>query len=267
MLAQIREGHNVPNVLGVRLCVDDVNLNPVDHGPRVGHRQGLHRVVVLVDEVLRQEVVSVGFVVVGADVEFLRLGPALHFNLTPLPLLLAEHCGVVEAAPLGLELQTKQTLRPRNQAAVERHVDVAGLDVLENVVLFALEANVHLVLKVEERLGVVLRAEFNLVANLAANVQLDALIEIHRTCAALTFRNAGVLGVVPGVAQGDFSRSLRLDLDLVAPKNHLEELAVDFELGGERAVRFVFLFLEFVPEFGEVAFDVVVQVFVQGEQA
>ena len=267
VLPKVSEGHDVPHVLGVGLRVDDVHLNPVDHGPRIRDWQRPHRLVVLVHEVLRQEVVSVGFVVVGADVELLGLGTPLHFNLTPLPLLLAEHCGVVQTSPLGFQLQTKQTLRARNQAAVERHVDVARLDVLQDVVLLTLETDVHLVLKVKQCLRVELRSKLNLVSNLSAKVQLNPLVEIDRPRAPLTFGDARVLGVVPRVPQGDFRGSLRLDFDFVAAENHLEQLAVDLQLRRKGTVSLIFFFLKLVPKFRQVALDVVVQVLVQGEQA
>ena len=267
VFAQVGERDDVSNVLGVGLGVHDVDLNPVDHGPGIGHRQGAHGHVVLVDEVLRQEVVSVGLVVVGADVELLGLRATLDLNFTPLAFLLAEHRGVVESSPLRFQLDPEQALGAHNQTAVERHVDVPRLDVLQDVVLLPLEADVHLVLKIEQRLRVELGPQLNLVADASADVQLNTLIEVHGARPALTLRNPGVLGVVPGVTQGDFGGPLRLDFNLVAAENHLKQLAVDFQLGGEGLVGGILFFLEFVPEFAQVALDVVVQILVQREHA
>ena len=267
VLAQVRERDDVSHVLGVGLGVHHVNLDPVDHGPGIGHRQGPHGHVVLVDEVLRQEVVAVGLVVVGADVEFLGLGATLNLDFTPLAFLLAEHRGVVEPSPLRFQLDPEQTLGTHNQTAVERHVDVPRLDVLQDVVLLSLEADVHLVLKIEQRLRVELGPQLNLVADASADVQLDALVEVHGTCPTLTLRNPRVFGVVPGVTQGDFGGSLRLDFNLVAAENHLEQLAVDLQLGGEGFVSGILLLLELVPKFAQVALDVVVQILVQREHA
>ena len=196
VFTQICEGHDVPHVLDIRLHVHHIHFDAVDHGAGVGHRQGLHRLVVLVHEILRQEEVAVGFVVVRPDVKFLGLCATLHFNLAALAFLLAEHGGVVQPAPLGFQFDPKQTLRAGNQRTVQRHVDVAGLHVLQDVVLFSLEANVHLVLKIEQRLCVVLGAEFNLVANLAVEVQLDALVKIHAPSVPLALGNARVVRLV-----------------------------------------------------------------------
>ena len=267
VLAQVGERHDVPHVLGVGLGVDHVHLNAVDHRPRIGHGQGPHRHVILINEVLRQEVVAVGLVVVGTDVKLLGLGTTFDLDFTTLPFLLAENRGVVEASPLRLQLDPEQALRADNQTAVERHVDVACLNVLQDVVLLPLEADVHLVLKIEQRLRVELGAQLNLVANASTDVQLDALVKIHGPRPALALWNPRVLGVVPGITQRDFGGPLRLDFDFVAAKNHLEQLAVDFELGGKSFVGRVLLFLELVPEFAQVALDVVVQIFVQREHA
>ena len=267
VLSQIGKCDNVSHVLGVGLGVHHVHLNPVDHRPGIGHRQGPHGHVILVHEVLRQEVVAVGLVIVGADVELLGLGPTLDFDFAPLAFLLAEHRGVVKTSPLRFQLHPEQALGADNQAAVERHVDVPRLDVLQDVVLLPLEADVHLVLKIEQRLRVELGAQLNFVANAPPDVQLDALVEVHGARPALTLRNSWVLGVVPGVAQGDFSRSLGFDFNLVAAENHLEQLAVDLQLGGEGFVGGILLLLELVPEFAQVALDVVVQIFVQRKHA
>ena len=88
MLPEVGKSNDVPDVLGVGLRIDDPHLDAGDVHARVGHRQALHRLVVLIEEVLRKKVVPVGFVIVRADVEFLRLGAPFHFNLPALALLL-----------------------------------------------------------------------------------------------------------------------------------------------------------------------------------
>ena len=222
VLPEVGECQDVSDILGVGLGVDDVDFNPVDHRPRVGNGQGLHGLVILVDEVLRKEVVPVGFVIVRTDVELLGLGPSLDLYFTSFSLLLTEDRCVVQATPLGFQLQSKQTLRTRDQAAVEWHAYVPRFDVLQNVVLFTLEPDVHLVFEVEQRLGVELGAEFNLVTNFPAQVQLNSLVKIHRPRPSLALGNPRVFRVVPSVAQRDFRRSLGFDFDFIAAENHLE---------------------------------------------
>ena len=121
-------------------------------------------------EVLRQEVVTVRLVVVRSDVKFLRLGTAFHFDFASFALLLAENGGVVKAPPLRFHLHPKQTLGALNQGTIQRHADVSRLDVFQDVVLLALEADVHLVFKIEQRLRVVLGAKLNLVADFSRDV-------------------------------------------------------------------------------------------------
>ena len=64
---------------------------------------------------------------------------------------------------------------------------MSRLKVFQNVVLFALETDVHLIFKIEQRFGVVVGSEFDFVANFSADVQLNALIKIKRCDAALAF--------------------------------------------------------------------------------
>ena len=88
MLPEVGKTYDVPDVLGIGLRIDDPHLDAGDVHARVGHRQALHRLVVLIEEVLRKEIVPVGFVIVSADVEFLGLRAALDLNLPALALLL-----------------------------------------------------------------------------------------------------------------------------------------------------------------------------------
>ena len=137
------------------------------------------------------------------------------------------------------------------------------LKVFQDVVLFALETDVHLVFKIEEGFGVVVGPKINLVANLSADIQLDALVKVKRRDAALAFRDSGVLGVGDVDAKGEFRRALRLDFDFVASENRLKQLAVHRQFRSESAFRFVIFGLEVCPIFSQVARDVVVEVFVE----
>ena len=135
--------------------------------------------------------------------------------------------------------------------------------VFQDVVLFALETDVHLVFKVEQRFGVVVGSEFDFVANFSADVQLNALVKIKRRDTPLAFRDSRVLGVGDVDAKREFRRSLWLDFDFVASENRLKQLAVHGQFWSEGAFRFVIFGLEVCPIFSQVAGDVVVEVFVK----
>ena len=216
-------------------------------------------------EELRQEVVPIRLVVVGADVEFLGLGAALHLNLTPLTLLLGENGRVVQPPKLRFQLQTKQTLRSSDQRPRQRHLDVPGLDVFQDVVLLPLEPDVHLVFEVKQSLGVVLRAEVNLVADASADVQLNLLIEVKGGDPSLALGNLRVFGLRHVDSKGELGRTLRLDFNFIRPENRLKQLVLDGELGRKRSFCFVFLLLQFIPVFGQIAFHVKIQEFLKGE--
>ena len=265
MLTDIREGEDVPDVLGVGLRIDHIDLNPRDARPRIDHGQALHGIVIPVPEIAGQEIVPVGLIVVRPDVEFLRLRPALHLDFLPLSLLLAEDGGVVHLAPLGLELQAEEGLAALNERALQRHVDVARLDVLQDVVLLALEPDVHLVLEVEGGLGVVVRSEVDLFTDAAVDGQLDALVEVKGGDGPVSLGQARILGLAVAQAEVELRRTLRPDLNLVGAEDGLEDLRVDCQLWGKAPLFLVQLVLHLIPELAEVLIDVVFEELIERE--
>ena len=265
VLTDIREGEDVPDVLRVGLRVDHVDLNPRDAGPRVDHGQAPHGIIVPVPEIPGEEIVPVGLVVVRPDVEFLRLGTALHLDLLPLALLLAEDGGVVHLAPLGLELQTEQGLAALDQCALERHVDVARLDVLQDVVLLALEPDVHLVLEVERGLGVVVRSEVDLLSDAAIDGQLDPLVEVEGGDGPVPFGQTRIFRLAVAQAEVELRRTLRPDFNLVGTEDGFEDLRVDRQFRGKASLLLVQLVLHLIPELAEVFVDVVLEELIERE--
>ena len=215
VLTNVREREDVPDVLRIGLGVHHIDLDPRDARSRVDHGQALQGVVITVPEILTEEVVPVGFVIVRSDVKFLGLCAPLNLDFLALTLLLAEYRGVVHLAPLGLELRTKQRLTALDQRALQRHADVARLDVFQDVILFSLEADVHLVLEVKRGLRIVVGSEVDLVANVAIDGQLNALVKIKSGDGPVALRQTGVLGPAVTDTEIQFGRTLGLDLNLV----------------------------------------------------
>ena len=262
----VGEREDVPHILGVGLRIDHVHLDPRDAGSRIHHRQALHRPVVLVPEILGQEEMSVGLIVVGPDVELLGLGAPLHLNLFALALLLAEHGGVVHLAPLRFQLGAEQRLTALNQGALKRHADVARLDVFQDVVLLPLEADVHLVLEVECRLRVVIRSEVDFLTDASVDGQLDALVKIKRGDGPIPLGKARVLRFAVPNPKIELGRTLGPDFNFVRSENGLKNLRVHRQLRGKAALLLVDLILHFVPELTDVLVNVVFEKLIQGQE-
>ena len=215
VLTDVGKGENVPNVLCIGLRIDRIYLYPRDARARIDHRQTLQGVVVFVPEVLGEEIVAVRLVIVCPNVKLLGLGAPLHFNFLALTLLLAEHRGIVDLAPLGFQLGSKQGLTALDQGTLKRHADVARLNVLQDVVFLTLETDVHLVFKVKCGFRVVVGSKVDFVANAAVDGQLYALVKVERRdrtvplCKARVFRSAVTHTKV------QFGRTLRLDFNFV----------------------------------------------------
>ena len=204
-------------------------------------------------------------VIVRPDVEILCLGPALHFYFLTLTLLLAEYGGVVHLAPLRFKLQTKQGLTALDEGALQGHVDVARLDVLENVILLPLEPDVHLVLEVECRLRVVVGSQVDFLTDAPVDGQLDALVEIKCGDGPVALGKPRILRLAVPQAEIEFGGTLRPDLDLIRPEDGLEDLRVDGELWRESAFLLIQLLLHLIPELTQVLIDVVFEKLIQGQ--
>ena len=190
----------------------------------------------------------------------------MNLDFLALTLLLAEHRGVVHLAPLGLELRTKQGLTALDQRALQRHADVARFDVFQDVILFPLEADVHLVLKVKRRFRVVVGAEVDFVADVAIDGQLNPLVKVESGDGPVALRQTRVFGPAVSDTKIQFGRSLGLDFNLVGAKNGLEQLGVHRQFGRKSALLIVDFLLHLIPEFAEVFIDVVFEEFVQGQE-
>ena len=110
-----------------------------------------------------------------------------------------------------------------------------------------MESDVHLIFKIEQRLGVVVGPQIDFVANLSTNVQLNALIEIKRGDAALAFRDARIFGIGNVDSEGELGRTLRFDFNLIATEDGFKQLTVYGKLRSKCPFCLVVLGLEFVP--------------------
>ena len=170
MFTQIRDSDNVSDVLCVRLCIYNPNLDSIDRSTRIWNRQRSHRIVVLISEILRKEIVTIRFVIICAYIKILRLCATLNFDLLAFTLLLRKYCRIVELAPLRLELHTEETLRPRNECPLEGKRDVSRFNILEYIVFLTLKTDVHLVFEIEQRFCVILRPKFNLIPDFTRDI-------------------------------------------------------------------------------------------------
>ena len=108
VFTDIGECNDVPDVLCIGLRIDHINFNPGDPRSGIHHWQTLQGGIILVPEELGQEIVPVRLVIIRSDIELLGLGTALDLDFLALSLLLTEDRGVVDFAPLRLELRPEQ---------------------------------------------------------------------------------------------------------------------------------------------------------------
>ena len=185
----------------------------------------------MVAEELTEEVVAVLFVLVGLEIEFVGLGTAGHRNGFCFRLLLGSDGGHHQFTELELRLHAEQALTTGNQRAVQRQRNITELNQLQDVILLALEFQLHLVFKIEHGLCVVIEVEFDLVADFGKGVQLDILVKIELGDFPLLDRQRRVVVTVVQHTENQFHIAGRADIDGIAAEDALEDVAADMDLG------------------------------------
>ena len=117
-----------------------------------------------------------------------------------------------------------------DQLALQRQANVTGLELLDDLVLVTGVVQLHLVLEIEGGFGVVAGVDLQLLADVARQVELYALVEIEGGNAPLVNGYARVLGLADVDPEGDLGAALWLDLDLVTPEDPVEGLALHVDL-------------------------------------
>ena len=168
---------------------------------------GGERVVVVV-EVLCQEEVAVGVILVGAYLELCRLHSALRGDGLGLGVLLRDEAGDGQLAELELGLHAEEGRTAAYEARPGGHAYVAGLYVLDYFVFLPLVGELEVLgVEVERGVGVVGHVELHLVAHRGVDVGLDFLVEVEESLAAVAQREGGIVGLVALYAERELRRT------------------------------------------------------------
>ena len=162
----------------------------------VDHWQGTEGFVVVVAEVLGYEVVAVVFVLVGAYLEFLCAGSALHLQILCAGLFLTHHGVDGEFSKLQFGVESEELLATFDECCVERERDVGGFEQLNDIVFLTFVFQFDLVLEVEGRLCIPVEVKVDKVAYFGVETDLDVFIKIEGGDAAFGHVERGIFPVV-----------------------------------------------------------------------
>ena len=223
MLGKVHKGHDVAALVKAAVLVGHPHLDAGDVDAGGDDGEALAEVVVVVVEVLGQEEVAVLVVLVGVDLELGGLGAAAGVDGLALGVLLRNQRRGGEFAELELALDAEQGRRAAYQRRPGGHRHVAGLDVLDDVVLFAFVAEFEVLgVEVEGGVGVVGHVELEPVAHAGADGGLDFLVEVEVGLALRLQRQAGVLGLVALDAHCQLHRALGAQLHAAGTEDFLQ---------------------------------------------
>ena len=139
---------------------------------------------------------TVLFILIGPQPEFLGLGISLHNDALGLTLLLRIQSGYSEAAKPELGLDTEQALRTPDQGGVQRQVHITTLDELDYIVFLSLILKLQCIFKVKGCLGVIVDLELDLIADLGDDIHLYLFFKIKISLPSLTGIQHGVIPAV-----------------------------------------------------------------------
>ncbi len=214
VLAKIGQGKNVP-VIGHRSThIGTPYLHPDDTDRGIGCGERGHRLVVIIIEILRDEVVSVFLILVGADLELTCRGTALHPHVFGTGLFLRPHGIHRQFAELQLGMYAEQLLAAVDKGGVQGEGDIGRLEQLDNIVLLALIFQLYLVLEVECGLGVPVDVKIEEVANLGIHIHLYVLVEIEGGHTAAVGIDIVVIAEVVHYLERQISTARRVDADI-----------------------------------------------------
>ena len=206
------------------------------------------------------------FVFIRADIEFGLLGITLHRDVFGFAFLLRIEGGDRHPPETEFGLDTEKALCSADQVGVQRHVHIACLDELDDVILLPFIFQFQLVLKFEGGFRVVIDFEFNFIADFGDDIHLDLFVEIEVGLPALAGVKHGVVAAVGDDPEVDFCRALGPDIDGVVTKNGFKDLSGDYNLGYDPfGVVNTGCFRPFLPVFGDHGLHVHLLELLEGE--
>ena len=165
-LSQVGQSDDVAIVVCAGALVGYPYFHSLDGDPACDGGECLHVFVVSLTEEMRKEEVAVLLVVCRTEFEAVGLLSSLAGNTCACTLLLTYHSLHFQLAELDIGSQTEQTADARHETHVAGERDVACLDELHNLVLFAIILQFHVLsIIVEGRLCVVVEVQVNFVTH------------------------------------------------------------------------------------------------------
>ena len=224
LFAEIHQTHDIAGVGGGARSVGDPDIQSQQLHLRVDDRQVLHRLIIGIPEILRQQEVAVFLVLIRLDLKGLRAGTALHGHRLALRPLVGDDGRQPELAELHLRLDAEQLLSSGDQGALGCKGCITDLDLSEDILAAARIIEFQLVLEIKGGQGIVTDRHLHFIADITHHVQVGRHVEVQPPILSCPFRKGWILNVLSLVSGRQVDLSLWFDIDLTVPKEPVEQI-------------------------------------------
>ena len=134
-------------------------------------------------------------------------------------------------AELQIGFDAEQGLASRNQRTVQRHADITGFNVLDDIIFLAFVCKFHgLLVKIERGFGVVVHVEIHLVADFAVYIELYFFIKVKNIVFPGFLSQCRVVYVIMVEPELQFCGALRFQAYASRPENLVGWPDVEFHV-------------------------------------
>ena len=213
IFAQVRQSHHITCLIIVATFVCHPHLNAVNRHTAGYVGQRLHRLLIIITEIVTQEEVTVLVITIYRHLKVRCLRSSFAANGLTLWVLLWHQCLHAQLAKLQIRLHTKQRTTSAYQTVIQRHRHVTCLQRLYNIILLSLEIQLQvLLIKTERCLCVITHIEVQLIAHFSVHAQLYLLIEVKDVVIPRTLCQCGIIYKLMFETKQQLRRTLQFHL-------------------------------------------------------
>ena len=248
ILTQIHQRHNVTRLVIVSTFIGHPHFYTIDCHATSYIRQCLHRILILVAEIVTQEEVTILVITINRHLKTGRLRATLARYRLALAILLRQQRLHAQLAKLQIRLYTKQRRTSLYQTAIQVHRHITRLYRLNNIILFSLEIQFQvLLIKTKRRLRIIVHIEVQLIAHLAIHTQLNLLIKIEYVIIARTLCQRRIIHILMLKTKQQFRRTLQLQLYATRTKHLIRRTDIKLHIGNIKLALVVVFHLTNLP--------------------
>ena len=248
ILTQIHQCHNIARLVIIATFISHPHLYTINRHTTCYIWQCFHRIFVLITEVVTQEEVTILVITINRHLKTGRLRATLTRHRLALAILLRQQGLYTQLTKFQICLYTEQRRTSLYQTAVQVHRHITRLYRLNDIILFALEIQLQvLLIKTKGGLRVVVHIKVQLIAHLTIHTQLNLLVKIKYIVVARTLCQRRIIHILMFEAKQQFRRTLQFQLHATRAKQFVCGTDIKFHIGNIKFALVIVLHLTYLP--------------------